>query len=122
VKLTSIGEVNEAFCGWLSNYNFSHKHEGINKQCPADLYTPPFRQLTPAELEFILVHEEPKRVRKTTAITYYGHYYRVPEEYIKRTVWTKLRESTLTIECGGEVIARYKVREERYQDVPKNLL
>jgi len=80
------------------------------------------RRLTPEELEFILVHEEPRRVRKTGAITYYGHYYRVPDEYIKRTVWTKLKGSTLIIECGGEVIARHKVREERYQDVPKNQL
>jgi hypothetical protein len=47
-------------------------------------------------------------VRKTAAITYYGHYYRVPEEYIKRTVWTKLKGSTLIIECGGEAIARHE--------------
>jgi hypothetical protein len=122
VKISSIKEINEAFSRWLQNYNFNHEHEGINKQCPADLYTPSLRQLKPDELEFILVYEEPRRVRKTAAITYYGHYYRVPEEYIKRTVWTKLKGSTLSIECGGEVIARYKVREERYQDVPKNQL
>jgi hypothetical protein len=27
-----------------------------------------------------LVHEEPRRVLKTAAITYYGHYYRFPDE------------------------------------------
>ncbi len=122
VKQTSISEVNKAFKEWMEHYNFNHLHEGINKQCPADLYTPSLRKLTPEELEFILVHEEPRRVRKTAAITYYGHYYRVPEEYIKRTVWTKLKGSTLIIECGGEVIARHKIREERYQDVPKSQL
>jgi hypothetical protein len=122
VKLISIKEINEAFYRWLDNYNFNHHHEGINKQCPADLYTPSLRKLTPEELEFILVHEEPRRVRKTAAITYYGHFYRLPEEYIKRSVWTKLKGSTLTIECGGEVIARHKIREERYQDVPKSQL
>jgi len=26
------------------------------------------------------------------------------------------------IECGGEIIARHEVREERYKDVPKNQL
>jgi hypothetical protein len=26
------------------------------------------------------------------------------------------------IECGGEVIARHTLREERYQDVPKDQL
>jgi len=122
IKLASIKEVNECFSRWLKDYNFSHEHEGINKQCPADLYTPSLRRLTPKELEFILVHEEPRRVRKTGAITYYGHYYRVPDKYIKRTVWTKLKGSTLMIECGGEIIARHEVREERYKDVPKNQL
>lgn len=122
VKLTSIKEVNEAFSGWLNSYNFSHEHEGINMQCPADLYTHSLRKLTPDELEFILIHEEPRRVRRTASITYYGHYYRVPEEYINRRVWTKLKGSTLIIECGGEAIARYKVRQERYQDIPKNQL
>lgn len=122
VKLTSIAEVNKSFSRWLESYNFSHEHEGINNQCPADLYVPSLRKLTPEELEFILVHEEQRRVRKTGAITYYGHYYRVPDEYIKRSVWTKLKGSTLTIECGGEIIARHKIREERYQDIPKNKL
>jgi len=122
VKLTSIKEVNKAFTQWLEEYNFSHEHEGINKQCPADLYTPSLRKLSWDELEFILVHEEPRRVRRSAAITYYGHYYRVPEEYIDRRVWTKLKGSTLLIECGGDVIARYNIREERYKDVPKNLL
>jgi transposase InsO family protein len=122
VHLTTIQEVNEAFLRWLDNYNFNHEHEGINKQCPADLYTESLRRLSREELEFILVHEEPRRVLKTAAITYYGHYYRVPDEYIKRRVWTKLKGTNLTIECGGEVIARHTLREERYQDVPKDQL
>lgn len=121
-KLTSVEDVDEAFKQWLEQYNFSHEHEGINLQCPADLYTPSLRKLTPDELEFILVHEEPRKVLKTAAISYYEHFYRVPEAYINRRVWTKLKGSTLIIECGGEVIARHKIREERYQDVPKNRL
>lgn len=122
VHLTAIRDVNEAFWRWLDDYNFNHEHEGINKQCPADLYTKSLRRLTHEELEFILVHEEPRRVLKTAAITYYGHYYRVPDQYIKRRVWTKLNGNNLTIECGGEVIARHTLREERYQDVPKDQL
>ena len=122
VHLTAIKEVNKAFIRWLDNYNFNHEHEGINKQCAADLYTESLRRLTREELEFILVHEEPRRVLKTAAITYYGHYYRVPDEYIKRRVWTKLKGTNLIIECGGNVIARHTLREERYQDVPKDQL
>jgi len=117
-----IKEVNDGFSRWLNDYNFSHEHEGISKRCPADLYTPSLHKLTAEELEFILVHEEPQGVRKTGAITYYRHYYRVPDEYINRRVWTKLKGSTLIIECGGEVIARHNVLEERYRDIPKNLL
>lgn len=122
IKLTSIKRVNEAFKGWLEKYNFAHEHEGINKQCPADLYTPSLRKLSRDELEFILIHEEPRRVRRSAAITYYGHFYRVPEDYIDRRVWTKLKGSTLIIECGGEVIARYQLRSEKYQDIPKGQL
>ncbi len=70
VKISSIKEVNEGFSKWVDNYNFNHEHEGINIQCPADLFTPSLRMLTPEELEFILIHEEPRRVRKTAAITY----------------------------------------------------
>jgi len=122
VHLSSLKKVNEAFSRWLDDYNFNHEHEGINKQCPADLYTESLRRLTREELQFILVHEEPRRVLKTAAITYYGHYYRVPDEYIKRRVWTKLKGTNLTIECAGEVIARHTLREERYQDVPRTRL
>jgi hypothetical protein len=69
-----------------------------------------------------LVHEEPRRVPKTGAITCYGHYCRVPEEYIKRRVRTKLKGRNLTIESGGEVIARHALRKKRDQDVPKDQL
>jgi len=122
VHLTMIKEVNETFLRCLDNYNFNHQHEGINKQCPADLYTESLRRLSREELEFILVHEEPRRVVKTAAITYYGHYYQVPDEYIKRRVWTKLKGTNLTVEYAGEVIARHTLREERYQEVPKDHL
>jgi hypothetical protein len=40
----------------------------------------------------------------------------------KRRVWKKLKGTNLIIECGGNVIARHALREERYQDVPKDQL
>jgi hypothetical protein len=52
VHRTTLGEVNEAFGRWLDDYNFSHEHEGINKQCPADLYTESLKRLTREDLEF----------------------------------------------------------------------
>jgi transposase len=119
LELASIEEINKAFEGWLQDYNFSHSHKGIHRQCPADLYTPSLRKLTSDELEFILVHEEPRKVLRTGMISYYGHYYRVPDRYIGRRVWTKLKGRTLSIECGGERIARYEIDERQYQDVPR---
>ncbi|MBI5969012.1 MAG: hypothetical protein HY882_14290 [Deltaproteobacteria bacterium] len=73
------------------------------------------RKLTPEEREFILVHEEPRKVLRTGMVSYYGHYYRIPD----RWVWTKLKGRTLSIECGGERIARYEINERQYQDVPR---
>jgi len=119
LDLTSIEEINLAFERWLQDYNFNHSHRGIHRQCPADLYTPSLRKLTSEQLEFILVHEEPRKVLKTGMISYYGHYYRVPDRYINRRVWTKLKGRTLSIECGGERIARYEIDERQYQDVPR---
>jgi transposase len=119
LDLTSIEEIHLAFEKWLQDYNFNHSHRGIHRQCPADLYTPSLRKLTSEQLEFILVHEEPRKVLKTGMISYYGHYYRVPDRYINRRVWTKLKGRTLSIECGGERIARYVIDERQYQDVPR---
>jgi hypothetical protein len=119
VESPSIERLNDDFGNWLEDFNFNHNHKGIMRQCPADLYVESQRKLTPEELEFILVHEEPRKVMRTASISYYGHHYRVPEQYIGRRVWTKLKGNTMAIECGGEVIARHKVREARYQDVPR---
>jgi len=119
LELASIQEINKAFERWLQDYNFSHSHKGIHRHCPADLYTPSLRRLTSDELEFILVHEEPRKVLRTGMISYYSHYYRVPDRYIGRRVWTKLKGRTLSIECGGERIARYQIDERQYQDVPR---
>jgi transposase len=119
IESPSIESLNDDFGNWLEDFNFSHSHKGIMRQCPADLYVESQRKLTSEELEFILVHEEPRKVMRTASISYYGHHYRVPEQYIGRRVWTKLKGNTMAIECGGEVIARHKVREARYQDVPR---
>lgn len=111
LHLTSLAEINEAFAKWLEDYNFNHGHKGLDKECPADVYSPSPRRLTPEELEFILVHEEPRKVQRTGTISYYGQFYRVPDKYIGRRVWTRLKGSTLAIECGGEIIARYQIKE-----------
>lgn len=119
LELASIEEVNRAFEKWLQDYNFNHSHRGINRQCASDLSTPSLRKLTSEQLEFILVHEEPRKVLRTGMVSYYGHYYRVPDPYIGRRVWTKLKGRTLSIESGGERIARYEIDERQYQDVPR---
>jgi hypothetical protein len=77
--LTSAEEINRVFGGWLQDYHFNHSHKGINRQCPADLYTPSLRRLPFEELKFILLQEEPRKVLRKGIISYYGHYYRVPD-------------------------------------------
>ncbi len=68
------------------------------------------------ELEFILTHERPRKVLKTESITHYGQYYRVPDEYIGRRVWTKLNGETLFIESGKKVIAQYQIKHDRLDE------
>jgi len=78
---------------------------------------PSQRKLSPEELEFILCHEEPRKVLKTGSVTYYGQHYRVPDEYIGRRVWTRLKGETLFIESGRKVIAQYQLKHDR-PDLP----
>ena len=73
--------------------------------------TPASRRLTGEELEFILVHEESKKVLTTGFISYYGQFYRVSDKCIGRRVWTKLKGSTLAVECSGEIIAKHKIKD-----------
>lgn len=113
LDLTSLEAINEAFGRWIEEYNFKHEHKGIDKECAAGLYVPSLRKVSREELEFILVHEEPRKVLRTGTITYYGQHYRVPDEYIGRRVWTKLKGETLFIESGKKVIAQYQLKHDR---------
>ncbi|NWF91384.1 MAG: helix-turn-helix domain-containing protein, partial [Syntrophaceae bacterium] len=54
------------------------------------------------------------------SITYYGQYYRVPDEYIGRRVWTKLKGETLFIESGKKVIAQYQIKHDRLDEPRDN--
>jgi len=45
--------------------------------------------------------------------TYFGQYYRVPDEYIGRRVWTRLNRETLFIESAEKVIAECQIKHDR---------
>ncbi|HCC68777.1 MAG TPA: hypothetical protein DEP99_02715 [Nitrospiraceae bacterium] len=80
------------------------------------MYIPSQRRLTSGELEFILIHEEPRKILKTGSITYYGQCYKVPDAYIGRRVWTRLKGETLFIESGKKVIAEYQIKHDRLDE------
>ncbi len=114
---TSLEAMNEAFGRWIEQYNFRHEHKGLDEECAAGIYVASMRKVSLEELGFILVHEEPRRVLKTGSITSYGQYYRVPDEYIGRRVWTRLKGEILFIESGKRVIAQYQLKHDRL-DLP----
>ncbi len=116
LPLSSLDEINAAFQRWIEDYNFNHSNKALNRECAAGVYSASPRKLTAEELEFILVHEEPRKVLKTGAITYYGQYYKVPDAYIGRRVWTKLKGDTLFIESAKKVIAEHQIRHDRFDD------
>jgi transposase InsO family protein len=118
LHLTSLEAINEAFQRWIEDYNFNHSNKALDRECAAGVYSASPRKLTSEELEFILVHEEPRKVLKTGSITYYGQYYRVPDDYIGRRVWTRLKGETLFIESAKKVIAQYQIRHDLL-DEPK---
>jgi hypothetical protein len=55
----------------------------------------------------------------TGCISYYGQFYRVPDHYIGRRVWTSLKGDTLTIDSGKEVIASYQIRTDYLKAIPQ---
>jgi hypothetical protein len=73
---------------------------------------PSARRVTPAELELLLVHEEPRKVARTGTISYYGRPYRVPDAYIGRRVWRRLKGDRLTIQVGRATLAEYTLDYE----------
>ena len=112
--------LNAAWGKWMEWYNWQHRHKGLNGECPADRYVRSLRRPTEEDLELLLIHEESRKVMRTGCISYYGQFYRVPDRYIGRRVWTLLKGDTLTIECGREVIGRYKVKTDYLKAFPQD--
>lgn len=114
-----LGSLNEAWGKWMEWYNWKHRHKGLNGDCPADHYMKSMRRPTQEDLDLLLIHEEPRKVMRTGCISYYGQFYRVPDPYIGRRVWTILRGDTLRIESGKEVIASYQVKTDYLSASPQ---
>lgn len=116
LHLTSLDAINEAFQRWIGDYNFNHSKKALDRECAAGVYVPSLRRLTAEGLEFFLVHEDPRKVLRTGSITYYEQYYRVPDDYIGRRVWTKLKGEILLIESAQKVIAQYQIKHDRLDE------
>lgn len=57
---------------------------------------------------------------RSSHISYYGQFYRVPDRYVGRRVWTILCGETLRIECGKEEIARYQIKTDCLKAFPRD--
>jgi len=115
-----LGSLNEAWGRWMEWYNWKHRHKGLNGDCPADHYVMSLRKPTQEDLELLLIHEEPRKVMRTGYISYYGQFYRVPDHYIGRRVWTILKGDILRIESGKEVIASCQVKTDYLNAFPQD--
>jgi transposase len=112
LESTAVGAVNTTFAEWMEAYNFGHESRALDWEAPAARYVPSLRRLRPEELELLLVHEEPRKVARTGTISYYGRPYRVPDAYIGRRVWTRLKGDRLTIQVGRTTVAEYTLDYE----------
>ncbi len=107
-----MAAVNVAFAQWVEAYDFGHARLALDGEAPAAHYVPSPRRLTPAQLEPLLVHEEPRKVARAGTISYFGRHYRVPDPYIGRRVWTRLKGDRLTIQVGRVTLAEYTLDYE----------
>jgi len=57
---------------------------------------------------------------RTGCISYYGQFYRVPDHYIGKRVWTVLKGDTLRIDWGKEVIASYQIKMDYLKALPED--
>jgi len=101
--------------GWIGTTG-STVIRALNGNSPAEHYTRSQRRPTTEGLDLLLIHEEPRKVTRTGHISYYGQFYRVPDAYIGRGVWTVLKGETLRIESGKDLIARYQVKTDYFKD------
>ncbi len=107
LEATSVAAVTAAFAQWIETYTFGHASQALDGEAPAAHYVRSTRRLRPEALELLLVHEEPRKVARTGTISYYGRHYRVPDPYIGRRVWTRLKGDRLTIQVGRSTLAEY---------------
>jgi len=105
----SLERLNAAWQQWGGWFNHRFHSVALRGHTPSQHYRPSSRRKTKSELQVLLVHEEPRRVRLDGTISYYGKDYRVPKGYLKCRVWTRLRGDTLFIESAGQVIAKHKI-------------
>ncbi len=112
IEQPSVATVNTVFTQWVEDYNFGHASRALDGEAPAARYGPSARHLRPEELELLLVHEEPRKVARTGTISYYGWPYRVPDAYIGRRVWTRLKGDRLVIQVGRTTLAEYTLDYE----------
>jgi len=115
---SALDALNGGWAQWMEHYNWQHRHQGLQGDCPADRYVQSFRQPTAEDLELLLIHEEPRKVMRDGCISYYGQTYRVPDRYIGRRVWTILKGETLRIEYGKELIACHRIKTDYLKAFP----
>lgn len=117
---SDLDALNAAWAAWMQWYNWEHRHKGLNWDCPAEHYVRFLHQPTPEDLELLLIHEESRKVMRIGHISYYGQYYRVPDQHIGRRVWTLLKGETLRIECGKEIIATHRIKTDYFRVFPRD--
>lgn len=90
-------------------YNHRFHSQALGCHTASQHYRPSSRRVSKIELQVLLTHEEPRRVRLDGTISYYGRDYWVPAGHLECRVWTKLRSDTLCIEALGQIIAKHKL-------------
>lgn len=109
LSVRSLTQLTAVWQDWIVWYNHRFHSEALGGHTASQHYRPSAQRRSKAELQVLLTHEEPRRVRLEGTISYYGRDYRVPPGYLKCRVWTKLRGDTLFIESQGEIIAKHKL-------------
>jgi hypothetical protein len=95
---------------------------------PAELWAE--EKLTPLDpaRPYVITQRFPRRVSREAMVSFQGNEYSVPHAHVLREAMVSLTGKVLTIEVGGDVVARHELRsgtrqkvrlKEHYEDLLK---
>jgi len=109
LKCSTIGELNQRWQEWWFWYNYCFIKKHLGKKTASEVYQPSPRQ-SDIPLKDLLVVEVRRKVTRESAISLFGHIYRVPKGYINCRIWVKIIGNKVLFEANNQIFWKQKLK------------